>query len=76
MFNANLLTDRTWFKRLLWSGIAAAVTMPLFGLGALILAVALIADGRSAPTDWLSGQQGRRPHHQRSCRRAEGHGAA
>ncbi len=32
MFNANLLTDRTWFKRLLWSGIAAAVTMPCWGL--------------------------------------------
>ncbi len=60
LFNANLLTDRTWFKRLLWSGIAAAVTMPLFGLAALILAVVLIAYGRSAP-DGLAVRPPRTP---------------
>jgi hypothetical protein len=49
LFNAHILADRTWFKRLLWSGIAAAIVMPLFGLGGLILAVALWAYQRSAP---------------------------
>jgi hypothetical protein len=49
MFNAHTLADKTWFHRLLWSGIAAAVTMPLFGFGGLILAAVLIAYWRSAP---------------------------
>ncbi len=49
LFNARTLADRTWFHRLLWSGIAAAVTMPAFGFGGLILAVVLIAYWRSAP---------------------------
>jgi hypothetical protein len=35
--------------RLLWSGIAAAVTMPAFGFGGLILAVVLIVYWRWAP---------------------------
>lgn len=49
LFNARMLADRKWFDRLLWSGIAAAVTMPAFGFGGLILAVVLIAYWRWAP---------------------------
>jgi hypothetical protein len=49
LFNAHNLADRTWFRRLLRSGIAAAIVMPLFGLGGLILAVVLTAYQRSAP---------------------------
>jgi hypothetical protein len=37
LFNAHrLAADKTWFNLLLWGGIVGAVTMPLFGLGALI----------------------------------------
>lgn len=49
IFNAHQLADKIWFHRLLWGGVAAAVTMPLFGFGALILAAVLIAYHRSAP---------------------------
>jgi hypothetical protein len=49
LFNARTLADRRWFDRLLWSGVAAAVTMPLFGFGGLILAVVLIAYWLRAP---------------------------
>jgi hypothetical protein len=49
LFNTHALAARTWFHRLLWSGIAATVTMPLFGFGGLILAAVLIAYWRSAP---------------------------
>ena len=49
LFSANILARRTWFHWLLWSGIAAAVTMPLFGFGGLILAVVLITYWCSAP---------------------------
>jgi hypothetical protein len=49
IFNAHLLPDQTWFHRLLWGGVAAAVTSPLLGLGALVLATVLIAYRRSAP---------------------------
>jgi hypothetical protein len=49
IFNTHLLADKTWFHRLLWGGVAAAVTMPLFGFGALILAGVLIAYQHSAP---------------------------
>jgi hypothetical protein len=49
IFNTHQLADKTWFHRLLWGGVAAAVTSPLFGFGALILAVVLIAYWRSAP---------------------------
>jgi hypothetical protein len=56
IFNTHQLTDKTWFNALLGTGIAAAVTMPLFGLGALILAVVLIAYWRAAP-DALAAQQ-------------------
>jgi hypothetical protein len=55
IFNTHQLSGKTWFNALLWSGIAAAVTMPLFGFGALILAVVLIAYWHSAP-DGLAGQ--------------------
>jgi hypothetical protein len=43
LFNAHRLGDRTWFKVLLWSGIVGAATMPIFGLGALVVAVVEIA---------------------------------
>jgi hypothetical protein len=49
LFNGHALADKTWFHWLLSGGIAAAVTMPAFGFGALILAVALLAYWRSAP---------------------------
>jgi hypothetical protein len=49
LFSTHTLPDRTWFRVLLWSGIAAAVTTPAFGLGGLILMIALIAYWRSAP---------------------------
>jgi hypothetical protein len=49
IFNTHQLADKTWFHRLLWGGVAAAMTSPLFGFGALILAVVLIAYQHSAP---------------------------
>jgi hypothetical protein len=49
IFNTHQLADKTWFHRLLWGGVAAAVTLPLFGFGALILAGVLIAYQHSAP---------------------------
>jgi hypothetical protein len=49
LFSARTLPDRTLFRVLLWSGIAAAVTMPVFGFGGLILVIALIAYWRAAP---------------------------
>jgi hypothetical protein len=56
IFNTHLLSGKTWFNALLWSGIPAAVTMPLFGFGALILAGVLIAYWRAAP-DGLAAQR-------------------
>lgn len=49
LFNAYLLEDHSWFRRLRWTGVLAAVTMPLLGLGALVVAVALGAWARRAP---------------------------
>jgi len=49
LFNTYGLSDKTWFRRLRWTGIVAAVTMPLFGLGALILFVVFVAYVRRAP---------------------------
>lgn len=49
LFNAYLLPDQTWFRRLRWTGVLAAVTMPLLGLGAVVVAVALGAWARRAP---------------------------
>jgi hypothetical protein len=56
IFNTHLLSGKTWFNALLCSGIAAAMTMPLFGFGALILAGVLIAYWRAAP-DGLTAQR-------------------
>lgn len=56
IFNTHLLSGTTWFHALLWSGIAVAATMPLFGFGALILAGVLIAYWRAAP-DGLAAQR-------------------
>jgi hypothetical protein len=39
VFNAHRLEDQTWFKTLLWGAVVSTVTMPLFGLGAIIAAV-------------------------------------
>jgi hypothetical protein len=55
LFSARTLPHRTLFRVLLWSGIAAAVTMPVFGFGGLILVIALIAYWHSAP-DRIAGQ--------------------
>ncbi len=49
ILNAHALADQTWFKRLRWTGIAAALTMPLFGLGGLIVAIDEFAYARWAP---------------------------
>jgi hypothetical protein len=49
IFNTHQLPDKTWFHQLLWGGVAAAVTSPLFGFGVLILAAVLIAYWRLAP---------------------------
>ena len=49
LFNTYVLPDKTWFRRLRWVGIVAALTMPLFGLGALILFVVFVAYARRAP---------------------------
>lgn len=49
LFNAYLVPDQTWFRRLMWTGITAALTMPLLGLGALITAITLAAWARVAP---------------------------
>jgi hypothetical protein len=55
IFSSNRLADKTWYRRLLWGGVAAAVTFPLMGLGALVLAAVLIAYWRLAP-DGMTGQ--------------------
>lgn len=49
LFNAQRLTDQTWFRRLRSSGILATLMIPIFGLGALIAAIMLIAYQHSAP---------------------------
>ena len=49
LFNTYGLPDKTWFRRLRWTGIAAALTMPLFGLGALILLAVFVAYAKRAP---------------------------
>jgi hypothetical protein len=55
IFNAHLLADKTWFRRLRWTGVAAALTMPLLGFGALILLVSLSAYVRRAPDGLTAG---------------------
>ncbi len=49
LFNAHDLADKKWFKRILWGGIIGVLTMPLFGLGVLILALLVFAYSRRAP---------------------------
>jgi len=49
LFNARSLPDQTWFTRLLWIGALAMLTMPLLGLGAVILAILMATYGHSAP---------------------------
>jgi hypothetical protein len=49
VFNTYPLADKTWFKSLLWGGIVAAVTSPLFGIGALIGLGVMIAYLRVGP---------------------------
>lgn len=41
--NTHRLSDRRWFVALLWAGIAGILTLPLFGLGALIAGSAMLA---------------------------------
>jgi hypothetical protein len=55
IFNAHLLEDKTWFRRLRWTGVAATLTMPLLGFGALILLVSLSAYVRRAPDGLTAG---------------------
>ncbi len=43
VLNTRHLTDKRWSKWLLWAGIAGLVTLPLFGLGALISETVMIA---------------------------------
>jgi hypothetical protein len=57
LFNTHLLLDATWFRRLRWTGIAGALTMPLLGLGALILLTVFIAYARLAPDGTSSPTQ-------------------
>jgi len=49
LFNSHDLADKVWFKRLLWGGIVGTVLMPIFGLGAVIVAVVMIAYWHAAP---------------------------
>ena len=49
LFNTYVLADKTWFRRLRWTGIVAALTMPLFGLGGLILLAVFVAYAQRAP---------------------------
>jgi hypothetical protein len=59
LFNVRLLADKTWFNVLLWTGIVAILTMPLFGLGALIAAAVGAAYLAAAPDGVAPG--GRHP---------------
>ena len=36
IFNTDRLRDRSWFRRLVWSGIVSVVGSPLFGIGPLL----------------------------------------
>jgi hypothetical protein len=55
LLNVHLLVDRTWFNVLLWTGIAAILTMPLLGLGALIAMGVGIAYLAAAPDGLAPG---------------------
>lgn len=54
--NTHRLTDRRWFVALLWSGAAAILTLPLFGLGALIAGSAMLAYLVGGPEAAPAGQ--------------------
>lgn len=56
LFNASRLQDQTWFRRLRASGIIAVATAPLFGLGVVVLSVAMIAYEHAA-ADSITGQR-------------------
>jgi hypothetical protein len=60
VFNTSRLADKTWFQLLLWSGIVAVVTSPLFGLGALIGLGVMVAYLRAGP-DGLAVQPPQSP---------------
>lgn len=62
LFNTRRLTDQTWFTLLAWSGIASALTMPLFGLGALIAVGIGIAYRNAAPDALAADDSPRRGH--------------
>lgn len=49
LFNTYRLADKTWFRRLRGTGIVAVLTMPLLGLGALILLSVFVPYARLAP---------------------------
>lgn len=57
IFNASLLPDRTWFSSLRLTGIISVITMPLFGISAVILTAVLVPyaimapDGTAAATE-------------------------
>lgn len=62
LFNAHELADRTWFNVLVWGGIAAILTMPIFGFGALIAAGIGLAYRAGAP-DGLAAKGPQSPAH-------------
>lgn len=49
VFNTHHLADKTWFHCLVWSGIVGTALMPIVGLGAIVVAITMIAYARSAP---------------------------
>lgn len=56
VFNSRQLLDQTWFKALAWTGLVGTLTLPLLGLGVLVLAALGIAYSVAAP-DALAVQQ-------------------
>ncbi len=58
--NANQLADKRWSKALLWSGVVGIVTVPLLGLGILILGGAMLAYLVGGP-DTMAVQPGQGP---------------
>ncbi|HEX5532335.1 MAG TPA: hypothetical protein VFX33_01185 [Actinomycetales bacterium] len=57
VFNSFELADKTWFRRLRWTGIVGVLTLPLFGLGTLILFPVFVAYARHAPDGVTAGPQ-------------------
>jgi hypothetical protein len=54
------LVDPRWFKALRWGGIAGLVTMPLIGLGALVLGAVMTAYLVAGPDQAEAGARGAR----------------